>query len=500
MKNGGSVLDVSEEAPRPRGWELRFLVLGGVAALGAVLASVYASWARPGFDHATGSWFALAYDLAHGELYRPLVGESGFGGTRWLPLFPALLALLKSSGLDYITASWIINVAAIAAIVLGVRSILRVEMVDTRVAWIFSIFAVCSLGAMMTLRAFRGDILPVALGVWAVHLSMKAVRDGERPAFALGAALLFVAAITAKTTAVFWPFAVFVSYLLNGRVRLALTFAAAGGGALILVLLGIQWVSDGRFFSLMASTSAAGGGVGRALLGPIYLERTVRGSDPMGLLAAGASILVLVLGRRRALTSIPGCLFLSMILMSAIIFGSPGTIENHLVDLSVASMMIWAIGWAHIRIHRAVAAAAMFLYALTMWSPSYSYFVSPEAYSRDRAVEHLQSLPGPVLSEHPAVALFAGKHPYVLDTFMLRVMRKSRPEVEEALRSAIETRFYGTVVLSNLDKEKGWPPWYDVVHFGPGFLEMLREHYVLDREFGHYSFFHPRPEPNPGTP
>ncbi|HMB68874.1 MAG TPA: hypothetical protein VKU85_06165, partial [bacterium] len=481
-----------EEAPAPGGLESALLLAAGASAALVIGATAYAAWVRPGFDHATGSWFVLAYGMLRGELYRPVLGPSGFGGTRWLPLFPACLAVLKWQGLGYIQAAWWINVASLAAIVLAVRNILRAEGTDARVAGVFAVLSVCSVGAMMTLRAFRGDILPVALSVWGVHLAMRAAAGRDRPAVAAAAALLFVAAVTAKSTAVFWPLAVFVSYVLNRRMRLAFVLAGTAGAALVVVLLGIQWASDGRFFSVLASTSAAGGSLRRAVQGPLFLDQILRGSDPLGLLAVAASVLILASGGRRAVTSIPGCLFLSMVAMSALIFGSPGTIENHLVDLSVAAMALWGIGWSRLRIPRAVPAAALLLYSLTMFLPVRFYWQSTESFFRTLAVEHLKSLPGTVLSEHPGLAILAGKHPYVLDTFMLRVLRQTRPEVEDALKTAIEGREYDTVVLSNLDKEFGIPVWYEEVHFGPGFLQMLRANYFLERQIGGFAFFQPK--------
>ena len=35
----------------------------------------------------SGTWLALGVDLRDGVLYRPLIGELGFGGTRYFPLW-----------------------------------------------------------------------------------------------------------------------------------------------------------------------------------------------------------------------------------------------------------------------------------------------------------------------------------------------------------------------------------------------------------------------------
>src|SRR4051812_41856919 len=49
--------------------------------------------------YVSGAWATLADDAAHGVLYRPLVSELGYGGTRYFPLHPILHGALMHLGL-----------------------------------------------------------------------------------------------------------------------------------------------------------------------------------------------------------------------------------------------------------------------------------------------------------------------------------------------------------------------------------------------------------------
>src|ERR1035438_7001751 len=63
-----------------------FYAAGALFAL-VSLALVYRGW-REGVSltPTSGTWIALAVDLKHGMFYRPMYGDLGYGGTRYLPL------------------------------------------------------------------------------------------------------------------------------------------------------------------------------------------------------------------------------------------------------------------------------------------------------------------------------------------------------------------------------------------------------------------------------
>src|SRR6266567_1087444 len=82
-------------------------VLWAYLAVGLTGAAALLAWYWPGsfFDSATSSvWLAMAWDLAHGEFYRPVVSSAGYGGTRYMPLLFVLYSGLLRIGVDPIVA------------------------------------------------------------------------------------------------------------------------------------------------------------------------------------------------------------------------------------------------------------------------------------------------------------------------------------------------------------------------------------------------------------
>src|SRR5581483_12074879 len=76
------------------------LALWLLVTVGTVADIRLLAWYWPGsfFDSSTsGVWAALAWDVAHGRLYRPLLSAAGYGGTRYMPLlFVAYGGLLRA--------------------------------------------------------------------------------------------------------------------------------------------------------------------------------------------------------------------------------------------------------------------------------------------------------------------------------------------------------------------------------------------------------------------
>ncbi|HKF67370.1 MAG TPA: hypothetical protein VKB36_12585, partial [Vicinamibacterales bacterium] len=96
-------IDAAETQTR---WRTRAAV-SLLAAVGFVGAIRLMWWYWPGSffnSAASGTWTALAWDFAHGELYRPVLSPAGFGGTRYMPLLFVLHGLLIRLHLDPVHA------------------------------------------------------------------------------------------------------------------------------------------------------------------------------------------------------------------------------------------------------------------------------------------------------------------------------------------------------------------------------------------------------------
>ncbi len=484
----------------PSRWELAILGAGvSLAALAFVLAWSAAA-VRPHYDHATGSLFVIASDILHGTWYRPLwSAELGYGGTRYFPLYPALLALWRKLGLDFLSSSLMISAVCCWFVVTGVRSLLREFGVESKIATIFAFFPLCATSVLMVVTSFRADLLPVALALWGVRYGLRAGTDAERRGDVPLSALLFTLAFAAKVTSLGWAFGLLAFLALNGRRRAAVRIGAWLAAGAAAFLAGVTAISHGRFLENMAATMGGGSGLARFLEGPYYLERMARAADPICFVMAGIAAWLAASNLRRSRASLPAWLLASIAVVTAVIFGSRGTIHNHLIDLCVAATLVVAADFRRLRTAIHFVPLLLATYALiSLVNFPREYVQDPSYDVRGLAVRHLSTQPGPWLSEDPSLPLSAGQSPYLADAFMLRLLRQSHPEIEQRLEAQIRGHFFKTVVLTNMSSQRVvWYdteayPWYDRVHFGPGFLETLNESYTLSTRIGRFWFYSPK--------
>jgi hypothetical protein len=477
---------------RLTGAELALLGMSAVLVLSAHAFGAFLAFTQPSYDHATGSWFVIAHDVLNGTLYRPLESETGLGGTRYFPLYPLLIAGLVRLGLSYAEAGLLINVASWALAAGAAYMTLRTMEVQRILAGIFSVFAIGSYGTLTTVTSIRGDLLPLGFALWGVYAALKA-RSGNL-VFVFIASLLFTLALSAKVTSLFWAAAMIVYLAMTGHRRQAMTMSALLALGAAVFLLWVNLASDGRFIDMMLVTSSGGGSLFQALLGPVRLEEMLRGSDPLAYLATIAGV-VLLLSRYNQLRSNPAAVTLvSVLLMSVMIFGSRGTIHNHLVDINVAAMLMLASNYTDIRIKPNVIPLIFLFYALLIpWRHDYHYKNSWEHSARTEAQDYLAAFDDPVLSEHPGIPLALGRNPFLADAFMVNSLRGARPELHARLLADIKARRFNAIILSNV----GAFDWYENGHFGGDFMQVVEANYVRDRGFGPYNFYLPRRETAP---
>src|SRR5215467_7520740 len=99
-----------------------------LAVAGLIAAVHLLRWYWPGsFFHnpASGTWTALAWDFAHGELYPPVFSPLGFGGTRYMPLLFMLHGALIRLHLDPITAGVLVMQGSVVSVAIALYVVLR---------------------------------------------------------------------------------------------------------------------------------------------------------------------------------------------------------------------------------------------------------------------------------------------------------------------------------------------------------------------------------------
>src|SRR5262245_6253019 len=221
-------------------------------------ATVIMTWSTDAMlGSGAGAFLTLAVDLTHGVFYRPLLDQTGIGGTRYFPLVFVLNAALIRAGLSPVVAGRLIALTAAAALVWAAMRVLEALEVQRRWAAALAPLTLCSSPGIFALNTIRGDLLPVTLILWGVLFAVRALkREGSMNIVA--AIGFFVMAILAKGTAAYAAAAMVVTLALNGRRRGAAALAAGtalGAAALLLVA---NVASEGRMLESMRACMVGG--------------------------------------------------------------------------------------------------------------------------------------------------------------------------------------------------------------------------------------------------
>lgn len=171
--------------------------------------------------------------------------------------------------------------------------------------------------------------------------------------------------------------------------------------------------------------------------------------------------------------------------LTIIIFGSPGTASNHLLDLQVASVILLAafVANATSQLQRRLGIYALTLAMLVAAIPlfrharSWSAWYHPHQFRR--VIEAIGPTNKPILSENPVIPALAGQYPYVLDPWMVQLLQRHIPGFEQPLLERLRNRDFSAVVLTGNPSKQAVRRWYDTVSFGPGFASALLENYKL---------------------
>lgn len=428
-------------------------ILWGVVAVG-VGGSVM-NWSD--LDPAAGAWVTLAADLARdGTLYRPLVSGDGTGGTRYMPLAFVVHAALLKVGLPVLFSGMVLSFAWGAALFAGAWQLLRSMGAAREDAVVGAALAIAAGCVQSALTAMKGDLPAAALNVWALVAFVEwRDRDGENVRRCpILASALFAAAFMTKITSVFGCAAVVVTLLMRKQGRDAFRIASL---TLLFSLAGVavtQFASEGRFIETLLACGGARGSAGFFATAPArFIEQITTFDRPMvlGLFCAFAAMLV---SRRyfdwRA-EPLPVVLLLVTLGATVVIFGSPGTARNHLIDLHVATVVASAFALSKLPTRPVIRfglpggfalASAVLATALLpqTWHPY-------DGRAMRATLATLADVRGPILSEQPLVSLLRGERAYCLDWFAYETFTDRRAELAEPLYRDIAAKRFGAVVF-----------------------------------------------------
>ena len=469
-----------------------FLIAVGVLLVGLTVVRVFQSWPNDAhLDHVSGAWIALATDLRHGIFYRASFGPDGYGGTRFFPLFFTLHALgIRLLG-SWRVPGYALSAGGVVLLLAGVFYLLRQMGIDRWLAAAGCMVVLAGSSVQDSLLTIREDGMAAMFSVFGVALCAGPQVSRRRIWLA---ALSFTYAFATKETSVFGATAIFLWFLVSKRFRLATEFGVATAAGYLIVVATMYFGSHARAFESMRLTLATGTDFTSLLRSPVTMVEAMNSyrAEMVMLILGGAALLITSLRKVLRLQSL---LFICTLAVTLIIFSSEGTAGNHLIDLLVASVAMFAVLAAEFPSPE-IGLSLLAMTALVAWlgvMVQHGYDDAGPVRSQLQAiVEKIGSTDKPILADNPLVPIAAGQRPYVLDAFMFRVLQEQVPHFGDPMWQALkEQRFAAVVLVDNPDSDEG-KDTYSNYHFGDDFMELMRQNYQPAGSVGTQYLFLPR--------
>jgi len=473
------------------------LAASGLLAAGCAVRQVV-SWRNYGdLEDEGGIWTAIALDARDGILYRPIVSDIGYGGTRYGPLHAVLHAGLLKAGMAPIPSGFLIGLVTAAAAIAGIYQLMRRLKVPASFAIALTSFFLAAFSVRSGILSIKADLLAAALDVWGLIATLPLADPIQKPEArrwpaTLLAGTCFALAAASKITSLFGIATVVTWLLLRGKTKSAARLVAVFCIAVTAAVLAVQWASGGRAIGVFAASAAAGGGLGRLAQAPLFFFPAIFSRDRVvGGFWIAAVVMILT---RRNWTSLESLLLGYSTLGTMAIFGSRGTDMNHLMDLHLASLLVLAVacqtGW--------IARAALLLMAAISLHAAHSC-INDVDYIRQHhpraamlaclADAAASPVRGPLFAENPILPILAGERPYVLDCFMFSVIDLKHPAVGDRLRDDLARQRFRAVIVTGELTHNTMPtptdPW-------PGFLILMRTRYELKATEGRNLVYLPK--------
>ncbi len=239
-------------------WLLAALWTLAIVAVAAAVRLLVWYWPGRVFDGVTSHiWTALAWDLAHGHFYRPLLGPDGYGGTRYMPLLFGIQALLMRLGFDPIDAGVLLMQGSVLAAAAALYAALRAHQVPRRLAVPLALTVFGTVIYQQYCTDLDPDYLAFALAMSSVPLAVRSVRH-HQSGWLFAAGLAVVLAALTKVTALAYLVPIAWWLLTSARPRAAAWFVV-GTLALFTLAAGlVEVASHGAFLESFRATISGG--------------------------------------------------------------------------------------------------------------------------------------------------------------------------------------------------------------------------------------------------
>ncbi len=482
---------------RPAGALFAALVLAVGAARGILLLNDLS-----GMNHVGGIWMTLAQYLNDGVFYPPLQDDGYYAGTRYMPLLFGAIAVVGRVTGNYLLAAKGVTFLATAALaaLTGVAAwhSTRRRLDALALAGLVLAFP----EGLRALLSPHADSLAVALSVAGL---LAVAGTPARRARAVLAAALFALAFTTKFSALAAPVAAIAFGWPRDR-KTAFTLAAVEGGLVVAALALVQLASNGRFAENFRALGGGGMNWDTLRNGPARLAGALAVSSHIAFVAPLVVPLALLTVfqkvRARGLT-LWDWYFLASVATTLLIFTSPGTDPNHLLEMEVTSVLVVAQRFAptgadalpvgtpdHAPLARLVVLAALVVAWYTLITtepePSLPFAVLAKELPKE---PHL-------LTEDATPVVLLGQRPVVMDAFAFRLLAERNLIDDAPLARRIDRReFNGLVLLRRVENPEERLTQF---HFGPQVTNALRRAYRFDKQLGQYYLYVPEPAAGSG--
>jgi hypothetical protein len=348
-------------------------------------------------------------------------------------------------------------------------------------------------GALVSIRA---DALPAALNVLGIAVC---AASGPRRRQTLTASTLFVLAFSAKATAVYGVIAGVVWLLGSERRRDAAILAGTTIAGMALTLLAMDLFSSGRAFDVLWAGSTTGVTLMAFVRAPLLFAQLARQvPETLVFIQLGIAAALAMAVRDRSICRLPVAFFGATLVVSIPIFAFEGTNTNHLIDIHIASVVA-IVGYiaSQIDLDAAFSSAALGIAILGASLSLATGLTSRSTIFRyggtvDEAVALIPDRDRPILAENPLVPIAAGQRPYLLDSFMFRMMNERNASFGAPLFQGIREQRFSAIVLDRDPHQEPGRMMYRDVFFGGSFLEDLDRYYQQVGQLGQRTVFVPR--------
>jgi len=471
------------------------------AAIFGVFAVVALALSLPSgamLNFVSGTWLALGVDLRDGVLYRPLIGELGFGGTRYFPLWIIVHAALMRAGLSPLAAGHLISVVSAGLWIAGAYRLMIELSFPARCARALAPLTLCTGAGIFALTTVRGDLLPAALNLWGLAYGARLLR-ADSGVVVLGlAAAFFSLAIFAKVSAGFGVAAIAIALALNGSSRKAAVLAGVTLATTALLLLAANAASDGRMLETMRACATAGASVWNYAHAPLTFVYTLVHQDPASVVIAILLAVGMVALPRGAWREIPTCIALASLAMILVLETSPGIDFNHFLDFFGCALIFVGYQIVRGRIQASFGTSAIAI-AAAMTVVLFFYQIrearrDPIRYQVSAVRAYLAAMnlgTRPVFSHNPLFPAIDGRSSSMIDVVMFNLLRSKDQAFASTLDARIAGGDFGAVVLE-ADVQTDAGRAIVAFLFGEAFLPALTARYELAGAFAPYFVYRPK--------